>query len=422
MSLVQGTDGNFYGTTPFGGASGVIEGHGVIFKMTPAGALTTVHSFDGSDGTLPYGGLVLGINGDFYGTTAGGGANSTSRCASTITGCGTIFKVTRVGTLTTLYSFDGADGGNPYSGLLQATNGDLYGTTQYGGANGAGTIFKITPAGTLTTLYDFFGAGIAPNSSLILATNGNFYGTAGAGDGILFRITPSGTFTTLHNFDGTDGASPFGGLVQASNGNLYGTAYLGGAYYDGTVFEITPSATFTTLLSFDSTDGALPQSGLVRATNGKLYGTTYAGGLNGLGTIFEVTPAGSLTTLYSFGSGGGFKPAGGLIQATNGRLYGTTSLGGSAGGWGTAFSLDVELGPFVETLPISGKAGASIKILGTDLSGATSVTFNGIDAEFTVTSHSLITTTVPASATTGKVVVTTPRGTLLSNMVFRVTP
>ena len=183
--------------------------------------------------------------------------------------------------------------------------------------------------------------------------------------------------------------------------------------------------TFTTLHSFDGTDGANPNAALIQATNGYLYGTTTECGANGKGgTIFESTPSGALTLVYSFcsqsGCTDGEDPQAALVQDTNGTFYGTTWSGG-ANGDGTVFSLSVGLGPFVETNPKSGKVGAAVKILGTDLTGATSVTFNGTAAVFKVVSKSLITTTVPTGATTGTVEVTIPKGTLKSNGVFRVT-
>jgi len=339
------------------------------------------------------------------------------------------------------------DGAGPEAGLVQATNGDLYGTTFVEGANGqGGTVFKITPSGTLTTLYSFCSQsgctdGAQPEAGLAQATNGDLYGTTAyggaSGDGTVFKITPSGTLTTLYSFCSqggcTDGANPEAGLVQATNGGLYGTTEAGGANGAGTVFKITPSGTLTTLHSFCSqsgcTDGAYPEAGLVQATNGDLYGTTNVGGAYGGpyadsgGTVFKISASGTLTTLYSFcfqtSCGDGAFPAGGLVQATDGNFYGTASYG-EAGNDGSVFSLNVGLGPFVETQPTSGKVGAAVKVLGTNLTGATGVTFNGGAAVFTVVSPSLITTTVPAGATTGKVQVVTPGGTLSSNVPFRV--
>ena len=231
---------------------------------------------------------------------------------------------------------------------------------------------------------------------------------------------PAQTFKTLHSFDVTDGQYPEAGLVQGTNGDFYGTTFEGGANNDGTVFKITPSGTLTTLHSFDITDGATPVAALVQATDGHFYGTTYYGGANGYGTLFKITPSGTLTTLHSFDNTDGGYPYAAVLQATNGKFYGTTFEGG-ANADGTVFSLSVGLGPFVETQPTSGKVGAAVKILGTNLTGATSVTFNGTAAKFTVVSKSEIKTTVPTGATTGPVEVTTPKGTLKSNLVFRVT-
>jgi uncharacterized repeat protein (TIGR03803 family) len=211
----------------------------------------------------------------------------------------------------------------PFAGLVQAANGELYGTTGQGGTNGDGTIFKIAPSGTLTTLYSFCQSGCAGAPfpfGPIQATNGDFYGTTengGAnGQGTVFKITPGGTLSTLYSFcsqggsNCTDGANPFAGLVQASNGDLYGTTYYGGANFGGagTVFKIAPSGALTTLYSFcaqsNCTDGGSPLAGLVQATNGDLYGTTFYGGVvntsGGYGTIFKITPGGTLTTLHSF--------------------------------------------------------------------------------------------------------------------------
>ncbi len=247
----------------------------------------------------------------------------------------------------------------------------------------------------------------------------------------VFKITPAGTLTTLYSFcsqsNCADGSSPEAGLVQTTSGYFYGTTSQGVAKNYGTVFKITPGGTFTTLYSFCSssgcTDGSDPEALVVQATDGDLYGATTQGGANNDGTVFKITPGGALTTLYTFcymsncTDGGG--PTAGLVQGTNGDLYGTTSwLGGSYNG--TVFGLYIGLGPFVETRPTYGLAGAPVEILGTNLTGATSVTFNGIAAEFTVQSPTLITTTVPSGGTTGEVQVVTPGVTLSSNVPFLV--
>jgi uncharacterized repeat protein (TIGR03803 family) len=431
--LVQGFDGNFYGTTYYGGANN----SGTVFKITPAGKLITLYRFCAqsgcADGAHPSASLVQASNGDFYGTTLAGGANND----------GTVFKITTMGTLTTLHSFDGGDGLNPSAGLIQATDGNFYGTTQNGGAIGGGTVFKITPSGTLTTLYSFCGEnctdGFTPYAGLVQATDGNLYGTiiyGGGNDGFgycfdygcgtVFKITPAGTMSKLYSFcasltDCSDGALPDAGLVQGTDGNFYGTTSAGGATpaRGGTVFKITPTGTRTTLYSFcaqsSCTDGYAPTD-LVQATDGNFYGTTYYGGASYYdGTVFKITPTGRLTTLHSFDVSSGST----LVQATGGAFYGTTTYGGTYNA-GTVFTLSVGLGPFLETQPASGKAGASVKILGTNLTGATSVTFNGTAATFIVVSPSLITTTVPASATTGEVKVIKPHGSVQSNVPFRV--
>jgi uncharacterized repeat protein (TIGR03803 family) len=419
--LLQGTDGNLYATTEDGGASG----KGTIFKITSSGTLTALHSFAGTDGSLPMAGLVQAANGDLYGTTFDGGDFND----------GAVFKITPSGALTTLHSFRSTDGANPTAGLVQADNGDLYGTTFDGGAvNSDGTVFKITPTGTLITLHNFVGAdGALVRAGLVGGTDRKFYGTTQSGGtggiGTVFSITLSGKLTTLHSFEGPDGYAPLAGLVQDTNGNLYGTTYSGGANGDGTIFSITTSGTLTTVYSFCSqsncTDGANPFAGLVQGTDGNLYGTTRYGGANGQGTVFKVTTSGTLTMLYSFCSQSnctdGANALAGLVQETNGKFYGATS-GGGANADGTVFSISVGLGPFVETLPASGNVGAVVKILGTSLTGATSVTFNGTAATFTVKSKSEITTTVPTGATTGTVQVVTPGGTLSSNVPFTLTP
>jgi uncharacterized repeat protein (TIGR03803 family) len=438
--LVQGIDGYFYGAAYYGGANdGCQNGCGMLFKIGREGRPTTLYNFcsqsNCADGDQPDHGLIQGIDGNLYGTTPYGGENGDY---------GTVFKITLGGELTTLYSFcsesNCADGAEPEGALVQAIDGSFYSTTLSGGANIAGTIFKITPSGTLTTLYSFCSQsgctdGSGPHAGLVQASNGYLYGTTLAGGahnwGTVFRITPSGTMTRLYNFcslsNCADGAAPYAGLVQGSDGNLYGTTEQGGRDGNGTVFKITPNGALKTLRSFDITNGSYPIGGLVQGTDGSLYGAAEGGGAYDEGTLFKVTPSGNLTTLYSFCSQGGSRCTDGdnpydqPIQGTDGNFYGTTQ-GGGVYGYGTVFSLTVGLGPFVETQPTSGKVGTVLKILGTNLAGATSVTFNGTPATFRVVSASLITATVPAGATTGTLQVVTPGGTLSSNVPFRVIP
>jgi uncharacterized repeat protein (TIGR03803 family) len=447
-SLVQGIDGNLYGTTYNGGA----YGYGTVFKITAGGVLTTLYSFCAQnlpcpDGYGP-GGLLLAFDGEFFGTTAGGrsapgGGASNPR--------GTVFKITAGGMLTTLHSFGGTDGSVPSGPLVQPTGGVFYGTTNEGGISqycprplgvGCGTVFKITGAGQLTTIYNFCAQtgcsdGYGP-VGLVLALDGNFYGTTSDGGaygyGAVFKITAGGILTTLHSFDRTDGAIP-NALVQAPGGNFYGTVEDGGTYGNGMVFKITAAGQLTTLYSFcvqnlPCPDGNSP-FGLFQATNGIFYGTTGSGGSSsacgdgGCGTVFQVTQVGTRTTLHNFGFTDGDFPRAGVVQATDGNFYGTTTYGGTStncsGGCGTVFSLGVRLAAFVQTLPTSGHVGAPVTILGNNLAGTTSVTFNGTGATFTVVSSTQIRATVPVGATTGKVKVTTPNGTLTSKVNFRVT-
>ena len=291
--LAQGPDGNFYGATYQGGAGD----QGTVFKMTPAGALTTLHSFAGAyaDGADPYAGVTLGTDGNYYGTTSGGGANF----------AGTVFKITSTGTETILHNFDYSDGDGPEGGVIQGSDGDFYGTT-YGesGAGDLGTVFKMTPKGKLTTLCYFLincSGGYDPAGGLIQGTDGNFYGTTSLGGyqncdvggptcGTIFEITPEGTLTTLYSFCANnvnpcaDGSFPAAGLVQGSDGNFYGTTELGGGgstnceFGCGTFFKMTPTGTLTTLYNFCSqsgcTDGVYPEAVLVQGSDGNFYGTT----------------------------------------------------------------------------------------------------------------------------------------------------
>ena len=439
-TVVQGIDGNFYGVAPEGGENyfgACVDGCGTVFKMSPSGTLTTLYTFcsetNCADGQNPYA-LVEGSDGNFYGTTAGGGSN----------GKGTVFELNPPsGLLTQLYSFcsqtNCADGEGPYAAMVEGTDGNLYGTTEYGGANGKGTVFTITPSGTLTTLYSFCSAsgcadGESPLAPLVGATDGNFYGMTDSGGssgyGTVFEITPSGTLTTLYSFCSAsgcaDGADPYDGLVEGTDGNFYGMTYEGGANNYGTVFKMTSAGTLTTLYSFCSasgcSDGANPYYGsLVEGTDGNFYGTTEDGGANNYGTAFKITPSGTLKTLYSFDQTDGYY-ASGLIQAVSGAFYGTTADGGASGD-GTVFSLSVGRRPFVEALPYWGEVGNTVGFLGQGFTSSTTVSFNGTKSPTVkVQSGIYLTATVPSGSSTGFVTVTTSGGTLKSNQKFRVMP
>jgi uncharacterized repeat protein (TIGR03803 family) len=439
--LVEGADGNFYGTTCCGGTYGV----GTVFRVSRAGDVTSLYSFcnlsNCEDGWDPASvGLSLGTDGNFYGSTAAGGKNNK----------GTIFKITPSGSLSTLYTFTGGADGWATSGLTLGADGNLYGTTEFAGffrnsfceSYGCGTLFRITPSGVFTTLYTFClqttcTNGANPSGGLVQGNDGNLYGTTSYGGaydmGTIYKITPSGTLTTLHSFcpqtNCLDGAHPYAGLVQANNGNFYGVASLFGPHDFGAIFEITPAGAFTTVYGFcaqrNCLDGANPEAALIQGTDGNLYGTTSSGGAAFFGFVFKMTPAGKITPIYNFCSltncDDGYLPDAALIQATNGKFYGSTEFGGTSGS-GTVFGVSMGLPPLVEAIPSTGKVGRSVAILGDNLTGSTSVTFSGISATFEVVSRTLIKATVPEGATTGTIQVTTSEGTLNSNTAFQVQP
>ena len=372
-ALIQGTDGDYYGTAQLGGASG----EGTAFKVDSSGNVTSLHEFAGSDGANPVGALVLANDGNFYGTTQWGGAS----------GDGTIFKMDSSGDLTTLYSFTGGnDGAEPVAGLIQGSDGYLYGTAWYGGTNDLGTVFKIDLSGNLTTLYSFAGGddGEAPWSALIQAQDGYYYGTTSHGGafsfGTIFKIDSAGNLTTLYSFTGgTDGGVPSEALLQANDGFFYGTTlYDGDASCSvsnstgcGTVFKVDSSGNFTVLHDFSGgADGGVPFSSVIQASDGDFYGTTVAGGdpscsvyasnedystYIGCGTVFKMDLAGNLSALYSFtGSpSDGSNSFSTLLEGSDGFFYGTTRWGGTDstcpyttnGGCGTVFKVSGPGGP-----------------------------------------------------------------------------
>jgi uncharacterized repeat protein (TIGR03803 family) len=338
--VIQGTDGNFYGTT-YNTNSGGPNDRGTIYRLEAAGAFTTLHVFTGGvDGMNPIAALIQAADGSFYGTTYGGR--------------GTVFKIDASGTLTTLHQFTGPDGSAPYAGVVQATDGSLYGTTLGGGAIGYGTVFRLNASGTLTTLHSF-GSDVnseVPYATLIQATDGSFYGTTVYGDGTVFKIDAAGTLTTLHTFQRVDGnmVQPYGGVIQSADGNFYGTSFRGGRGGAGTVFKLDAAGTLSTVHSFSNlagvNDGSNPYAPVMQASDGTFYGTTSRGGATDGGTVFRLDGAATFTTLHSFtGGSDGAYPYAGIIQSTDGGLYGTTSTGGvgccvGPSAAGTVFTLD----------------------------------------------------------------------------------
>ena len=426
--MTQGTDGELYGTIASNGANNA----GTVYKMSTSGQYTQVYSFcaEGgfclTSGSFPDGGVQLGQDGSFYGTTSVGGAHNE----------GTVFKVTAAGTWTKLWDFsEGAthDEGYPVYPPFFGQDGNFYGVAPGGYVGDDGEFYKITTKGAITPHTFNYTDGAIPNLA-IQGVDGNFYGTTqGGGDatckcGVVYKATATGTITVLHAFKGypSDGYRPTGMLVQGYDGNFYGTTYQGGASNIGSIFKITPSGTFTLLYSFGSitSDGNRPISGMTLGTDGNLYGTTSQGGKANAGALFKISSSGTYTLLYNFcsasGCTDGLAPATPLLQHTNGKFYGNTS-GNSLGG-SVFYSFDVGLGEFVSLVNWMGKTGKSIVILGQGFTGTTAVSFDGIAATFKVVNDTYMTATVPTGALTGFISVTTPSGTLQSNRAFLVTP
>jgi uncharacterized repeat protein (TIGR03803 family) len=412
-SLVQGTDGSLYGVT--NRDSDTVAG-GAVYRLTTSGGLAVLHQFYGM---WPSGALTQASNRRYYGAT------------------NDVFSIDSTGKVTTLYTSQASDGG-PSSNLVLARDGNLYGTTYTGGIYGGGTLYQVSLNGAKKTIYNFClncVSGTAPFGPLIQATDGNFYGTTVWGgccnNGTVFRITPAGKLTTLHSFcqlpSCADGSHSESGVIQGTDGNFYGTTNGGGAWGKGTIFQINPSG-FTTWHNFgdEPSEGTNPFGSLIQATDGRFYGTTWWGGTHNVGTVFRISSTTGFQTLHSFDTTDGSVPYGALLQATDGMFYGTAASGGGttcAGhGCGTAFRISVGLAPFVRALQPFGRVGSSVLILGTNLTGTTSVVFKGIPAQFIVLTAGVLKATVPAGATSGKITVVTPRGTLVSDVRFQILP
>ena len=339
---------DYYGTTYSGGTNNL----GTVYKVTPGGAETVIHSFgSGSDGANPQAGLVADAKGNLYGTTYSGGTENR----------GTVFKVTPKGKESVLYSFcpnypHCTDGFNVSAGLILDAEGNLYGTSYAGGANSLGTVFKVALDGTETVLYSFKGGndGADPAGSVIADSAGNLYGTTYSGGsttncstfgcGTVFELAADGTESVLHSFTGgSDGANPFASLIMDAAGNLYGTTWSGGSSNCsgsgcGTVYKVATDGTETILHAFSGgSDGTYLQSPLTADKKGNLYGTTDYGGNtsdcggNGCGTVFKLAPDGAKTVLHAFSGSDGAQPGGQLLAEEKGELYATTYNGGNNG-------------------------------------------------------------------------------------------
>jgi uncharacterized repeat protein (TIGR03803 family) len=345
--LSQDSQGNLYGTTYIGGSSS----YGTVFKVSASGQETVLYTFTAAngDGAYPTARPILDAQGNLYGTTEAGGDLN----CGYFFGCGTVFKLSPAGSETVLHSFTnaGGDGASPISGLVLDSPGNLYGSTEYGGAYGDGTVFMLIPSGQEAWVYDFAGGsdGYFPSGLTRPDSQGNLFGTTPSGGlendcGTVFKVTSTGQKSVVYNFIGgpTDGCYPQGGVVRDSQDNLFGATASGGtSYYDGTVYTLTAAGQETILYNSTGPEDGSPNARLVRDSQGNLYGTTLYGGVFGSGTIFKVAPNGQETTLYTFtGRGGvdGLYPEGALLVDSQGNLYGTTNSGG-VNGSGMVFKL-----------------------------------------------------------------------------------
>lgn len=369
--LMLGTDGKLYGVTPEGGTNPGGGANGVVFKITTGGEYTVLHNFaGGTDGCIPEAPPIEATDGNLYGTT--------SNCGDF--GQGTAYKIKRDGTFTSIHQFTGNEGRTVFAPLMQAIDSNLWGTAYEGGKNGCGTVFKMSTGGAvLNSLSLACDAESGPHSQLIQTANGDIYGTAvggGLGYGAIFKLTSNGVLSTVYQFlgppTGADFSSPTGGIMQANDGNFYGTTLYGGANSQGGIYSVS--------------------------------GTTYA-------HVYDFGHSPLINQVTS-----------GLVQHTNGKFYSAAGTGGK-NSVGSVFKLDLGLGAFVALVKNVGRVGTTVQVLGQGFSGTSSVTFNGVAASaFTIVSDTYLAAVVPTGASTGPVVVTTPGGVLTSNRNFRVTP
>jgi uncharacterized repeat protein (TIGR03803 family) len=387
-SLVQGNNGNFYGTTYAGGPTTNISdfghpGFGTIFKVTPDGFLTTLAAFYGTNGSHPRASLIQASDGNFYGTTCYGGSATNVLSFGQI-GYGTVFKMTPDGGLNTLVSFNGTNGACPTAGLAEGPDGNLYGTTRYGGTSfndpraantgygvpGDGTIFRINTNGVLTTLFSFTPdtQGGQPMAPLTLGSDGSFYGIISGGTygwGEIFRISLDGTFAPIASLDSKNGPAQLSAIIESRDGGFYGVGQVSGAYHCGAIYKVSPNHSISTVVSFTNS-GAFSWGSVVEGTDGNLYGTTCNSSDHQYGYVYQVLPKGDYAVIASFALTNGSGPQTGMIQGRDGSLYGTTFSGGAYAdqfglGYGTIFRLTVPSAAAPNLrMPIQSETGMAI--------------------------------------------------------------
>jgi uncharacterized repeat protein (TIGR03803 family) len=408
--FAQGQDGNLYGTLPT-----QIFGNGTVDSYSVSGTFSTLYNF-GPSNYAPQSGLSLGFDGNLYGTAEFGGSSHD----------GVVFKLSG-GAVTELYDFlNGADGAFPWAPPIQAPNGNIYGVT-YNGAT-PGTAYRITTGGTFSVIANLPSGTVAP---LILGVDGNLYGTTQYGGtynrGTVFQLTTTGKLKIVYSFDAsTHGGIPVGPVMQGIDGKFYGTTTDGGTFGQGVVYSVTSGGAYKVLHNFQSTtDGTYSTSGLVQGSNKFLYGVMSAGGANGYGTLYKINTTGTtFAVLHNFDKQTGAVPAATPTLHTNGKIYGVTQTGGPQNNtYGVVYSFDDGLKPFASLVVIwSGKVGTPVGILGQGFSSATSVKFGSGAGTFSVVSDTYMVATATAGATTGNVTVLEPTGNLFTPQVFKIIP
>ena len=332
---MQASDGNIYGVAYAGGGGDF----GTIYRTVPGGHTLTVHSFWVDDGYSPEGALIEANDGHLYGVTSSGGLNGSRE--------GTVFRFDASRVLTTLHAFSGADGSGPGAGLVQASDGYLYGTTSGGGQFGRGTVYRIALDGSFTVMYHF---GASPDDGsrslapLMQTRDGRLCGTTYNGGrwggGTVFCMTLAGQMTVVHGFgsQAVDGNGPTSPLIEGDDGSLYSTSNFGGSQDQGALFRLRPDG------AIEVTDlWARPSGGLLKASDGNFYGTCFWGGQSDRGWVYQMTPGGKVSEVYSFIGPEGANPDGELIEV-DGRLVGVTEGGGTSDA-GAMFGITYHLRP-----------------------------------------------------------------------------
>ena len=431
-NIVQGRDGNMYGGGAACGAGG--SGGGAIYKISPAGVESVFFNFPQGWTNCGGAGLTLGNDGNFYSVCEGG---------NPATGMGSIFRLTPAGVFTDLHDFTGANGDSlPVYPPIQGVDGNFYGVTG-NEVQVCGNIYKLTPAGVYTNLHTFvFNNSECHSSNLVQASDGNLYGTLANctlpnSVGCVYRISTAGVYKEIHSFAFATGQVPCTGLIQGKDGKLYGATQQGAADGNGNIYKMTTAGVATDVHDFNNaTDASCvnnvgPPVDLLQVADGSFYGVNPAYGPNGNGSIYKLTSAGVFSAfLFPNPSVDGQLPSSTLIQNTNGLLYGTTPGGGNpascpSGCQGTFFSVATGDAPFVSLEPTqkTGFVGARVGMFGQGFSGASVVKFGGVAAKsVTLSGSTYLTAVVPAGAHTGAVTVTTGTTTRTSPQTYKVKP